>query len=139
MSFLSDVIENIAVTAETTEPYASIVYGSDPPENGICMIWGAGFPEETHLDKGMLYELPLLLNGKNRSQETVLNTSTAIHELLTKETDYANLSTDDVQVIAIETTASPSIVGREQNNQWLCGSSLVVYFYWRTKEDAYSE
>jgi hypothetical protein len=131
MSNVSDVIHNIAEAAETTSPYASVVYGSDPPENGICMIWGAGFQSETHLNRGMMCELPVLLNGKNKSQEAVLDALSAIHELLTKDTDYNEISTDEIQVVAIETTSSPSIIGREQNSQWLCGSSFAVYYYWR--------
>lgn len=131
MSFISELMDNIKTAAEATEPYASIVYGSDPPTSGICMIQGAGFPSEEHLDTGMLYRLPVLLNGKHASQETLLDALTAIHTALTKTHDYSDLTTESVQVINIATTASPSIIGREQNNQWICGSSFEVSFYWR--------
>ena len=131
MSFISELMENIRVAAEATEPYAPIVYGSDPPFDGICMIQGAGFPSEEHLDTGMLYQLPVLLNGKNESQELLLEDLTAIHAALTKTHDYSDLTTEHVQVINIATTASPSIIGREQNRQWIGGSSLEVSFYWR--------
>ena len=111
--------------------YASIVFGSDPPYNGICMIQGAGFPDEKHLDTGMLYRLPVLLNGKNESQELLLEDLTAIHAVLTKRNDFSELNTDEVQVVAIRTTSLPQIIGREQNNQWIAGSSLEISFYWR--------
>lgn len=130
MSFFDEVINNIADLAEETEPYASIVYGSDPPENGICMIPGPGAPSDTHLDKGMVYRLPVVLNGKHSDQEILINDLTAIHEELTRRLDYSDVSTADVQVVNIETTALPSIIGREQNNQWICGSSFSVVFYW---------
>ena len=131
MSFLSEIMDGIKAFAETTQPYAPIVYGSDPPVNGICMIQGAGFPSEEHLDTGMLYRLPVLLNGKHECQETVLEALTAIHAVLTKTLDYCVLSTEHVQILNVATTASPSIIGREQNHQWICGSSLEVAFYWR--------
>ena len=157
MSFLSELMDNIKDAAEAAitpeppapaaagtrgedptptpptppEPAVKIVYGSDPPIGGICMIQGAGFPVEEHRDTGMLYQLPVVLNGKNVSQETILGYLTAIHAVLTKTTDYSGLSTEDVQVINIRTTASPNIIGREQNNQWICGSSFEVSFYWR--------
>lgn len=157
MSFISELMDNIKDAAEAAitpeppapaatgtrgedptptppappEPAVNIVYGSDPPIGGICMIQGAGFPTEEHRDKGMLYQLPVLLNGKNASQELILDYLTAIHAALTKTTAYADLSTEAVQVINIRTTASPNIIGREQNNQWICGSSFEVSFYWR--------
>lgn len=131
MSTFGRVLDKITDIAEATEPYASIVYGSDPPSNGICMIPGAGFASETYLDKGMLQIVPVLLNGKHRDQETVLDALALIHEVLTKRTDYSGMSTDEAQVVDIRTTAAPAIIGREQNNQWVCGSSLEVAYYWR--------
>lgn len=131
MSFISEILDNIADTADELGLYASIVYGSDPPENGICMTQAAGSPTEEHLNTGMLYRLPVLLNGKNSDQQTVLDALTAIHKALTKTHDYTGLSTDEAQVISVVTTSSPMVIGREQNNQWICGSSFEVQFYWR--------
>ena len=131
MSFYSELIDNIAQAAEATEPYASIVYGSDPPYNGICMIPTGVGPQDTHLDKGMVYDLPVVLNGKNEDQQVLLDDLTRIHEALTRRTDYSDISTEACQVIDISTSALPSIIGREQNKQWICGSSLNVKFYWR--------
>ena len=130
MSFYSDMLDNIVELAESTEPYADIVYGSDPPMDGICMIPANGAPDSTYLDKGMLYRLPVVLNGKLGDQQKLLDDLMAIHEALTRRTDYSDISTADVQVVNIETTALPSIIGREQNNQWICGSSLDIVFYW---------
>lgn len=131
MSYITELMDNIASAAEETRPYATIVYGSDPPLNGICMIQNGGIPADTHLDKGMLVRLPVLLNGKHSNQQTVLEALTAIHTALVKRTSYTDLSTEAVQVINIATTAAPAIIGREQNHQWICGSSFEVSFYWR--------
>jgi hypothetical protein len=127
----SGILDNIVDLAETTEPYANIVYGSDPPTNGICMIPSGGIPTDTHLDKGMVYDMPIVLNGKNTDQQLLLDDITAIHEALTRPLDYSDISTEECQVVNISTTALPSIIGREQNKQWICGSSLNVKFYWR--------
>lgn len=127
-----DLLMNAVVDlAETVNPYAPIVFGSDPPENGICMIQNGGFPPDIHLNKGMVYELPVLLNGKHENQATVLTTLSNIHTALTKRTNYADLRNDAIQVVDIETDAFPAVVGREQNNQWVVGSSLRISFYWR--------
>lgn len=131
MSFYSDLIDNIVDLVERElDLYADIVYGSDPPDSGICMIPGPTGPSETYLDKGMLYRMPVVLNGKNANQQLLLNDLTAIHGLLTRRLDYSDLSTEDCQMVDISTTALPSIIGREQNKQWICGSSLEVAFYW---------
>ena len=126
-------MQSVADYVETNidDLYASITFGSDPPTNGICMIQSAGAPSDTHLDKGMQYRLPVVLNGKNKNQLVLLTDLTRIHEELTRKTNYADISTEDCQVIDIATTSTPSIIGREQNSQWVCGSSLDIFFYWR--------
>lgn len=125
------LVNRIVDKAEETNPYSEISFGSDPPVNGLCMIQNGGAPTETHFDRGQLYTLPILINGKHESQKTLLGALGAIHEVLTRTWDYAALSDSRVQVISIETTAFPAIIGREQNRQWICGSSVNVYFYWR--------
>ena len=131
-NFIDGIMQNIADYIDNTvKPYATIVFGSDPPDSGICMIQGSGAPEDTHLDKGMIYRLPVVLNGKNRDQSLLLTDLTRIHAALTTRTNYADISTADCQVVDIATSASPSIIGREQNSQWICGSSFTVSFYWR--------
>lgn len=128
---ISAIMDKIADAADALGLYATIVYGSDPPENGICMIQAAGAPTEKHFDTGMLYRLSVLLNGKHSDQQTLLDALTQIHTALTKRNDFNDFSTTDAQVISIMTTASPQIIGREQNNQWIAGSSFEVSFYWR--------
>ena len=132
MSFIEGIMQSVADYAEAqVDLYAKITFGSDPPIDGICMIQSAGAPSDTHLDKNMVYRLPVVLNGKNKNQRTLLEDLTKIHEVLTRKTSYADISTADCQVIDIATTSTPSIIGREQNSQWVCGSSLNISFYWR--------
>ena len=130
-SFIDGVMQNIANAIDGLDLYASVVFGSDPPDSGICLIQGPSAPTDTHLDKGMVYRLPVVLNGKNKNQLTLLDDLTKAHVSLTKKLDYSDISTADCQVTDIATTAAPSIIGREQNSQWICGSSFDVYFYWR--------
>lgn len=130
-SFIDGVMQNIADAIDGLGLYASVVFGSDPPDSGICLIQGPSAPVDTHLDKGMVYRLPVVLNGKHKNQLTLLDDLTKAHASLTKKLDYSDISTADCQVTDIATTAAPSIIGREQNSQWICGSSLDVYFYWR--------
>jgi hypothetical protein len=128
---IDGIMEKLAAAADALGLYATVVFGSDPPANGICMIQAAGAPSEKHFDTGMLYRLSVLLNGKHTNQQTLLDALTQIHTALTKRNDFNDFSTEDAQVLSIMTTASPQIIGREQNSQWIAGSSCEVSFYWR--------
>ena len=127
----TETVEEVQEDPADTTPAVTIVFGSNPPENGICMLRNGGYTPEVHMDKNAMYSVPVLLNGKNVNLQTVLDRLTAVHAALTKHANYSDVSTDAVQVVAITTTAAPSVIGREQNNQWICGSSFDVYFYWR--------
>lgn len=109
--------------------YAPILIGALPADNGICCTIAGGWPEATFIDKGMSYELSLVLNGKHESQQVVSDTLNDIHQALTQTKTYPQ--TDAYQITNIETTASPSYIEREENKQYLYGSSLKVRFYYR--------
>ena len=109
-------MDKIATAADALGLYATIVYGSDPPENGICMIQAAGAPTEKHFDTGMLYRLSVLLNGKHSDQQTLLDALTQIHTALTKRNDFNDFSTTDAQVISIMTTRRKSSAGSKITN-----------------------
>ena len=104
---------------------ADIVLGSLPPENGIAMTGNAGsYP--IFLDIGSNESMRVVCNGKNVNQQTVVTQLDTIHAALTRRKDFPH--TSNWQIYAIETTASPRLIGREQNSQWLYGSSLLVKF-----------
>lgn len=103
----------------------SIVTGSMPPDNGVAMTGSAGsFP--VFLDIGSNERMNVLCNGKNTDQQAVISLLDAIHASLTRRRDFP--CGDRWQIYAIETTASPRLIGREENSQWLYGSSLAVKF-----------
>lgn len=102
-----------------------VVLGSMPPDDGIAMTGNAAsFP--IFLDIGSNEEMSVVCNGKNTQQQAVISQLEAIHAALTRRKDFP--SSDTWQIYAIETTASPRLIGREQNSQWLYGSSLRVKF-----------
>lgn len=104
---------------------ATVVLGSLPPDNGLAMTGNASsYP--IFLDIGSNEQMNVVCNGKNTQQQAVINQLEAIHASLTRRKDFP--STDTWQIYAIETTASPRLIGREQNSQWLYGSSLLVKF-----------
>lgn len=105
----------------------SIVTGSNPPKDGIAMT-GQAAPTSIMLDIGSNERMNVICNGKNGNQRTVIQQLDAIHRSLTRRKDFPTGT--DWQVYAIETVASPRLIGRELNPQaqWLYGSSLLVKF-----------
>ena len=103
----------------------SIVTGSMPPDDGIAMTGNSG-SNPIFLDMGSNESMNIVCNGKNAEQQAVIAQLDAIHAALTRRKDFPSNNT--WQIYAIETTASPRLIGREQNSQWLYGSSLLVKF-----------
>lgn len=101
----------------------SIVTGSMPPDNGIAMT-GQAAPQTIMLDIGSNERMSVVCNGKNTDQQTVISQLDTIHRALTRRKDFPTGS--GWQVYAIETVASPRLLGREQNSEWLYASSLLV-------------
>lgn len=101
----------------------SIVTGSMPPDNGIAMT-GQAAPQTIMLDIGSNERMSVVCNGKNTDQQTVISQLDTIHRVLTRRKDFP--VGNGWQVYAIETVASPRLLGREQNSEWLYASSLLV-------------
>ena len=129
-SVFDRVLNAVIDMAQATDPYADIVIGSLPADNGISMTYTTGGVMSTDLKKGMSYEMAVTLNGKNSSQSAVLEALAAIHKALTRTNTYPR--DGDYQINDIATISAPVFLEREQNTnvQWLYGSSLRVRFYY---------
>lgn len=126
MSVYNDVLEAVIMMAEETNPYSSIVIGPLPPDDGISISWGAtGY--SPFLNKKAAVELVAVLNGKNRDLKKVAEALNTIHTSLSMSKDYPSAS--NYQITDISTVSAPQYLGREENSQWLYGSSLRVKFF----------
>lgn len=118
-----EVLQAVINMAELTG--VSVVVGSLPPDNGIAMT-GSSSSYPIFLDIGSNESMNVLCNGKNVNQQTVFSQLDAIHQTLTRRKDFP--TGNGWQIYAIETQSSPRLIGREQNSQWVYGSSLTVKF-----------
>lgn len=116
-----EILQAVIDLAETTG--ASVLTGSMPPDNGVAMT-GSSSTAAVYRDIGTDERMNIICNGKNVSQETAIRQLDAIHRTLTRRKDYP--AGAGWQIYAIETVASPRLIGREANSQWLYGSSLLV-------------
>ena len=119
-----EVLQAVIDMAETAAG-VPVLLGSMPPDNGIAMT-GQTATDTTMLDIGANWRMNVLCNGKNGDQKTVVQQLDAIHAALTRRKRFPQ--GNGWQIYAIETVASPRLIGREENPQaqWMYGSSLLV-------------
>lgn len=123
----ADLLNALITLTSGLSIYSVIGIGSLPVDNGISMYLGAGATDQTFLDKGATYNIPVVINAKHSNQLMCLQALSSIHTHLSKLKDYPN--TDDYQILNIQTTTSPNSIGQEANSQYLYGSILEVSFY----------
>lgn len=122
-SVINDIFEAVIALAETASG-KTIRVGALPANNGYAMQIASGAPATTFMTKGLCMEFSIVLNGKHTSQKTVSDTLNKIHLALTQAKTYPNDTT--YQITDIETTSTPSYLDREEDKQYLYGSSLRV-------------
>lgn len=105
----------------------NVVVGSIPPLNGYAVGAVGGLPIETFRPLTSNEGLPVLFNGKSSNQQLLMQNMERVHHILT--TSKALPYNEDWQIYAIETTSAPSLIGREQNKNWIYGSSFRVKFF----------
>ena len=111
-----------------------VVIGSVPPLEGYAVGMVSGAPIETFRTLSTNESFPVLFNGKSADQNSIAADMEKVHRLLT--TSKILPFTGEWQVYAIETTASPSLIGREENKNWIYGSSFRVKYYQKGVKNA---
>lgn len=104
-----------------------VVIGSMPPDNGYAVGMGSGAPTSIFRTLSSAEELPVVFNGKGEDQKKIASEMDRVHHLLT--TSKYLPFTERWQVYAIVTSSSPNLISREQNKNWVYGSSLRISFY----------
>lgn len=121
--------EIVAALQEMIQALVSgtVAIGSVPPLEGYAVGMTGGAPLETFRTLSTNETLPVLFNGKSENQQTLAESMETVHRALTtaKVLPYS----DDWQIYAIETTSAPNLIGREENKNWIYGSSFRVKFY----------
>ena len=126
-SIFDSVLGTVIDLAEQfAQPYADILVGSLPADNGISVCIASGSPAY-FMDKCAVYDIVLTLNAKHSDQQLLSAMLGRIHTTLSRMTQYPCVGS--CQIASIETQSPPSYLDREDGGQWLYGSSLKVRFY----------
>ena len=121
-----EIIEALQKMIQALVP-GPVVIGSMPPLNGYAVSFAGGSPMGTFWNLNTNEDLPVVFNGKGADQQAVAAAMNTAHHALTRS--GALPYTDTWQIYAIETTSAPQLVGREENKNWLYGSSFRVKFF----------
>ena len=124
MSVINQAIESVMDLIDALSLFAPIYRGALGTNNGLCCEIGPSSPEAVFLDKNQYIPLDLTINGKHDNLQTLSDAMNAIHESLTMRTSYPY--GDNWKIVDITTMTEPQRIGREDSNQWLMASSLLV-------------
>lgn len=125
MSVYTDVLNAVVGLINDTKPYSKVIIGSLPPQRNFNSL---GFSSNNEFfTKRSAVEMTAVLNGKHEKQKTVADGLGAIHTSLSMRKQYP--TADNFQITNISTLSAPTYLGREENKEWLYGSSLRVKFF----------
>ena len=130
-SVINEVVEAVIGMMNDLHPFAAVTRGALPTGAGITCEVGPSSPTEEFLDKNTYVPLDITLNGKHPDLSTLSNALNDIHSALTRAKEYPkDLEHGRWVITDIANNNLPSIIGREDNYDWLMASSLSVRFYW---------
>lgn len=129
MGVYKELLDSVISLIDTNlSLYATVTVGSLPVSNGISAYLGPGAPTESHLDRGSINEIYVVVNAKHADQNTALDALSDIHTYLTRLKTYPGGT--NWQMLNIETGTAPNYIGTEDNgSQYLYGSILKVKIY----------
>lgn len=124
MSVINQAIESVMDLIDELSLFAPIYRGALGTNNGLCCEIGPSSPEAVFMDKNQYIPIDLTINGKHDNLQTLSDAMNTIHESLTMRTSYPY--GDDWKIVDITTMTEPQRIGREDSNQWLMASALLV-------------
>ena len=126
-SVINAAVEAVITLANATTPFATITRGALPTGHGLVCEVGPSRVQDVYLDKNTYIPLDITFNGKHHNLKTLSDAMNKIHSTLTRAKTYT--SGDGWQIVDITNYTLPQIIGRENNNDWLMASSLLVKIY----------
>lgn len=128
-SALGQAVEAVIGLMNATHPFAAVTRGALPTGTGLTCEPAMGGLVELHMDKNTVVPLHVVLNGKHHDMRVLSDAMNGIHSALTRAKAYP--SGESWQIVDIENYSIPSVIGREDNNDWLMAGTLLVKIYWR--------
>lgn len=122
----TEVLDTVLRIVESVSPLP-VYAGALPVDKSVCVAMGAGGVERTDLNMGGAHACALVINAKDTDMRGTLALLGRIHDTLTRTKEYP--TGENWQIYSIRTVGAPTLIDREADDTWLCGSSVRVYFY----------
>ena len=123
-SILNQAVEAVMDMIDALGLFSLITRGALGTGNGLTCEIGPTSPESVWLDKNQYIPVDLTINGRHENLQTLSDAMNRIHEGLTMQTTYPN--GDNWEIVDITTLTEPQMVGREDSNEWMMASALLV-------------
>lgn len=123
-SILNQAIEAVMDLIDALGLFSLITRGALGTGDGLACEMGPTSVETVWLDKNQYIPVDLTINGRNSNLQTLSDAMNAIHESLTMMTSYPY--GNGWEVVDITTLTEPQVIGREDSNEWMMASALLV-------------
>lgn len=133
-SIINLAIESVMDLIDALSLFATISRGALGTGNGLCCEIGPTSPETVFLDKHQYIPIDLTINGKHDDLRTLSDALNTIHESLTMAVTYPY--GNGWEIVDITTMTEPQVIAREDSNQWIMASALLVKVATLDKEPA---
>ena len=121
---INQAVEAVMDLIDELGMFAPIYRGPLGTDDGLCCEVGPTSPDEVYLDKNRYIPIDLTINGKHENLETLSEALNTIDEALTMRTIYPSTAT--WEIVDISTETEPQLVTREDSNQYVMASALLV-------------
>ena len=121
---INQAVEAVMDLIDELGLFAPIYRGPLGTDDGLCCEIGPTTPDEVYLDKNRYIPIDLTINGKHENLETLSEALNTIDEALTMRTSYPATAT--WKIVDISTGTEPQLVTREDGNQYVMASALLV-------------
>ena len=123
-SIINLAVESVMDLIDAMGLYSKITRGALGTGDGLACEVGPTSPETVWMDKNQYIPVDLTINGRHSGLQTLSDTMNRIHEALTTRTEYPYGT--NWEIVDITTFTEPQIIGREDSNEWMMASALLV-------------
>jgi hypothetical protein len=123
-SILNQAVEAVMDLIDALGLFSLITRGALGSGDGLCCEIGPTSVETVWLDKNQYIPVDLTINGRHSDLQILSDTMNRIHESLTMATSYPY--GNGWEIVDITTLTEPQMIGREDSNEWLMASALLI-------------
>ena len=139
-SVINQVVEAVMDLIDALNLYTTTTRGAMTTGPSIAVEVGPSGPEAVFMDKNSYVPLDVTINAKHENLQTLTDDMNKLHSSLTRMRSYPEDSpvdpsdetyTSKWEIVDIVNGTLPQVIGREENDEWMMASSLIVKFYWK--------